>query len=218
VVNPDDMVAEYGADCFRMFEMFLGPITDAKPWNTKGITGVSGFLRKFWGLFFDGDQFRVSEDAPVREELRILHTCIKKVTDDIERMSMNTCVSHFMIATNDLRKLNCSKRAILEPLVVLIAPFGPHIAEELWQRLGHSGTVCDAAWPMLNESYLKMDTKEFPIQINGKLRATIELPTDISAAEAEAEALKLEQVQRWLEGQTPKKVVFVPGRMINVVV
>ncbi|MDX1911692.1 MAG: class I tRNA ligase family protein [Saprospiraceae bacterium] len=218
VVNPDIMVAEHGADCFRMFEMFLGPITDAKPWNTKGITGVSGFLRKFWGLYFDGEQFHVGDEAPDREEWRILHTCIKKVTDDIERMSMNTCVSHFMIATNDLRKLNCSKRAILEPLAVLIAPFGPHIAEELWHRLGHSGSVCDAAWPVLNEEYLKMDTKEFPIQINGKLRATIELPTDISAAEAEAAALALEQVQRWLEGLAPKKVVFVPGRMINVVV
>jgi leucyl-tRNA synthetase len=217
VVNPDDIVAEHGADCFRMFEMFLGPITDAKPWNTKGISGVSGFLRKFWSMFFEGETFRVSEEEPTRDELRVLHTCIKKVTDDIERMSMNTCVSHFMIATNDLRSLKCSKRAVLEPLVTLIAPFGPHIAEELWQMLGHTTTVCDSAWPTLNEAFLKTDTKEYPVQINGKLRATIELPTDISAADAEAAALGLEQVQKWLEGKAPKKVVFVPGRMINVV-
>ncbi len=217
VVNPDDIVAEHGADCFRMFEMFLGPITDAKPWNTKGISGVSGFLRKFWSMFFEGETFRVTEEEPTRDELRVLHTCIKKVTDDIERMSMNTCVSHFMIATNDLRSLKCSKRAVLEPLVTLLAPFGPHIAEELWQMLGHTTTVCDSAWPTLNEAFLKTDTKEYPVQINGKLRATIELPTDISAADAEAAALGLEQIQKWLEGKAPKKVVFVPGRMINVV-
>jgi leucyl-tRNA synthetase len=219
VVNPDVMVAEYGADCFRMFEMFLGPITDAKPWNTQGISGVSGFLKKCWGLFFDkSGQFSVSAAEPTRDELRVLHNCIKKVTDDIERMSMNTCVSHFMIATNDLRKLDCSKRAILEPIVTMLTPFGPHIAEELWRLLGHSSTVCDATWPTLIEEHLKSDTKEFPIQINGKLRATIELASDVPAAEAEAAALALEVVQRWLEGQTPKKVVFVPGRMINIVV
>lgn len=218
VVNPDDIVAEYGADCFRMFEMFLGPITDAKPWNTKGITGVSGFLRKFWGMFFEGETFRVTEEEPTRDELRILHTCIKKVSDDIERMSMNTCVSHFMIATNDLRSAKCAKRAVLEPLVQLMSPFAPHFAEELWHRLGHSSTVCDAEWPVHQEDFLKTDTKEFPIQINGKLRATIELSSDVSAAEAEAAALGVEQIQKWLEGQTPKKVVFVPGRMINIVV
>lgn len=218
VVNPDDMVAQHGADCFRMYEMFLGPIEMSKPWDTKGISGVSGFLKKFWQLFFQGDQFSVSEDAPTADELRVLHTCIKKVTEDIERFSMNTCVSHFMIATNDLRKLNCNKRQILEPLVILLTPFGPHIASELWSRLGHSATVCDAGWPAFDEAHLKSDTKEYPIQINGKLRASIELPTDISAADAEAAALALEQVQRWLEGKAPKKVVFVPGRMINLVV
>ena len=218
VVNPDDIIAEHGTDCFRMFEMFLGPITDAKPWNTKGITGVSGFLRKFWSMFFDGENFRVTDEAPTRDELRILHTCIKKVTDDIERMSMNTCVSHFMIATNELRSLKCAKRAVLEPLVILIAPFGPHIAEELWHRLGHNSTVCDASWPVHNEEHLKTDTVNYPIQINGKLRANIELPAGITAAEAEKATLDLELVQKWLEGNAPKKVVFVPGRMINLVV
>jgi len=218
VVNPDDIILEHGTDCFRMFEMFLGPITDAKPWNTKGISGVSGFLRKFWSMFFDGENFRVSNETATRDELRVLHTCIKKVTDDIERMSMNTCVSHFMIATNDLRSLKCAKRAVLEPLVILIAPFGPHIAEELWHRLGHSTSVCDAAWPIHDEDNLKTDTVNYPIQINGKLRANIELPAGITADEAEKAALELELVQKWLEGNTPKKVVFVPGRMINVVV
>ena len=176
-------------------------------------------MKKFWSLFFDkSGQFAVSTEAPNRDELRVLHTCIKKVTDDIDRMSMNTCVSHFMIATNELRNRDCSKRAVLEPLVIMLAPFGPHVAEELWHLLGHNTTVCDASWPTLNEEYLKSDSKEFPISINGKLRATIELPTDIAAADAESAALALEVVQKWLEGQTPKKVVFVPGRMINVVV
>ncbi|MBL7826008.1 MAG: leucine--tRNA ligase [Saprospiraceae bacterium] len=218
VVNPDDMVEQHGADCFRMYEMFLGPIEVSKPWDTKGITGVSGFLKKFWQLFFNGSEFHVSNEQPTRDENRVLHTCIKKVTDDIERFSMNTCVSHFMIVTNDLRRLNCNKRSVLEPLVIMLAPFGPHIAEELWHRLGHESTVFNAAWPALDEAHLKSDTKEFPVQINGKLRATIELPTEISAADAEAAVLALEQIQRWLEGQKPKKVVFIPGRMINLVV
>ncbi len=220
VVNPDDMVTEYGADCFRMFEMFLGPITDAKPWNTQGISGVSGFLKKFWQLFFTGTdpQWAVTDGEPTRDELRTLHTCIKKVTEDIERMSMNTCVSHFMIATNELRRFNCSKRAVLEPLVVMLAPFGPHIAEELWHRLGNSATVCDATWPIYNEDYLKLDVINVPIQINGKLRANLDLPADVTEADAVTAALALEQVQKWLEGQTPKKVIFIKGRMINVVV
>lgn len=218
VVNPDDMVAQYGADCFRMYEMFLGPVEVSKPWNTNGIAGVSGFLKKFWQLFFSTGAFAVSDEAATAEELRVLHHCIKKVNDDIERFSMNTCVSHFMIATNELRRLNCNKRAVLEPIVVLVAPFGPHISEELWHRLGNPNSVCDAAWPELKEEYLKSDTKEYPIQINGKLRATIELPTDVTPADAEAAALALDQVQRWLDGQKPKKVVFVPGRMINLVV
>jgi leucyl-tRNA synthetase len=220
VVNPDDMVNQYGADCFRMYEMFLGPIEVGKPWDTKGITGVSGFLKKFWGLFFDakGEAFSVANEEPTKEELKVLHTCIKKVTDDIERFSMNTCVSHFMIATNELRRLNCSKRAVLEPLVILLAPFGPHIAEEIWHRLGHSTTVFDAIWPVHNEEYLKSDTVIYPVSINGKLRAHIELPSDVTKEDAEKAALALEQVQKWMDGQAAKKVVFVPGRMINVVV
>ena len=219
VVNPDDMVSEYGADCFRMFEMFLGPIEDSKPWNTQGISGVYGFLRKFWGLFFDPKAgFTLNEEAPDRDELRVLHTCIKKVTEDLERMSMNTCVAHFMIATNDLRDLRCNKRAVLEPLVKMLAPFAPHVSEELWHRLGHEGSVCDANWPALEAEHLVRDTINYPIQINGKLRATIELPNGVAADEAERAALALEQVQKWLEGKPPRKVVFVPGKIVNIVV
>jgi len=220
VVSPDDVVEQYGADCFRMYEMFLGPIEVSKPWNTKGITGVSGFLSKFWGLYFSGpgSAWHITDEEPTADELRILHTCIKKVTDDIERFSMNTCVSHFMIATNDLRKLNCTKRAILQQMIVLVAPFAPHVAEELWHHMGHTTTVNDALWPALNEDLLKLDTINYPIQINGKLRANVDLPASVTAQEAEAAALGLELVQKWLEGKAPKKVVFVPNRMINVVV
>ncbi len=219
VVNPDDMVTQYGADCFRMFEMFLGPITDAKPWNTQGISGVSAFLRKFWGLFFDDKgQFSIMDADPSREELRVLHTCIKKVTDDIERMSMNTCVSHFMIATNDLRKLNCNKRAVLQQMLVMLAPFAPHLSEELWHQMGYKDTVCAAQWPDFYEEWLKTDSINYPIQINGKLRANVELPAEVSAEDAEKAALALDQVQKWLEGTPPKKVIFIKGRMINIVV
>jgi leucyl-tRNA synthetase len=219
VVNPDDMVAQYGADCFRMFEMFLGPITDAKPWNTQGISGVSAFLRKFWGLFYDDKgQFQIMDADPTREELRVLHTCIKKVTDDIERMSMNTCVSHFMIATNDLRKLNCNKRAVLQQMLVLLAPFAPHLSEELWHQMGYKDTVCAAQWPDFYEEWLKTDSINYPIQINGKLRANVELPAEVSAEDAEKAALALDQIQKWMEGKPAKKVIFIKGRMINIVV
>ena len=219
VVNPDDMVAQYGADCFRMYEMFLGPIEVSKPWNTNGITGVSGFLRKFWSLFFDNaGQWKVVDDAPSADELRVLHTCIKKVTEDIERFSMNTCVSHFMIATNELRDLKCSKRAVLEAMLALMAPFAPHVSEELWHLLGHTSSVCDAQWPVLNETYLKTDSINYPIQINGKLRAHVDLPSGCTDEEAIAAALAVEQVKKWLDGQTPKKVIHVKGRMINIVV
>jgi leucyl-tRNA synthetase len=218
VVNPDDMVAQYGADCFRMYEMFLGPIEVSKPWDTKGITGVYGFLRKFWGLFFNElGQFSVSEAEPDKEELKILHTCIKKVTDDIERFSMNTCVSHFMICTNELRRLNSNKKAILEVLVPMLAPFAPHIAEELWRRLGHEGTVCDASWPVLNEEYLKSDTIQYPVQINGKMRGTVEVAAGTSNADIEALVMQQAFVLRNLDGAAVKKFIVVPGRIINIV-
>jgi len=218
VVNPDDIVAQHGADCFRLYEMFLGPVEMSKPWDTKGISGVTGFLRKFWGMYFNENAALViTEEEPTKDELRVLHTCIKKVTDDIERFSMNTCVSHFMIATNELRRLKCQKRAVLQQLIVLIAPFAPHLAEELWHAIGHNTTVCDAPWPTLNEELLKEDQINYPVSVNGKLRATLELPAAATEAEAISAALALASVQKWLEGKPPKKVIFVKGRMINVV-
>jgi leucyl-tRNA synthetase len=219
VVNPDDVVEQYGADCFRLYEMFLGPVEQAKPWDTKGINGVSGFLRKLWSLFFDNQwNFKISNEAATKEELKILHTCIKKVLDDIERFSFNTCVSGFMICVNDLRSRNCNKREILEPLVRLIAPFAPHIAEELWHRLGHSNSVCIAPYPKLNESYLVQDTVTYPVSINGKKRDLIDMPANMSPQELEKYALELDTIKKWLDGQQVKKVIVVPGRMINIVV
>ncbi len=220
VVNPDEMVERYGADCFRMYEMFLGPIEQAKPWDTKGINGVSGFLRKLWMLFFDENNGKplVNDAEPTKEEWKILHTCIKKVTDDIERFSFNTCVSSFMICVNELRSANCSKRAILDELVRLLSPFAPFTAEELWHQLGHETTVCEAPYPKLNEAYLVQDSIPYPVSINGKKRDLVELPAGLSVPELEKAALELDKVQKWLEGQTVKKIIVVPGRMINIVV
>ncbi len=219
VINPDDVVEKYGADCFRMYEMFLGPIEQAKPWDTKGISGVSGFLRKLWGLFYDENGKQLLNDAePTKEELKVLHTCIKKVSEDIERFSFNTCVSGFMICVNELRSLNCSKRSILDELVRLVAPFAPFTAEELWHKLGHQTSVCVAVFPKVNEAYLVQDTIAYPVSINGKKRDLVELPAAMSKEELEKAALELDKVQKWLEGQAVKKVIVVPGRMINIVV
>ena len=229
VVNPDQLVLSseeveggkgYGADCFRMYEMFLGPIEVAKPWNTSGIDGVNRFLRKFWGLFVDNSgNFQVTDDAPTKQELKILHTVIKKVNDDIERFSFNTCVSAFMVATNELKDLKCNKRAILEPLVVLIAPFAPHLAEELWHQLGNAGSVHkEGVYPTHNNEYLVEDEINYPISINGKMRVTVKFPATATKEQLEKAALEVEGIQKWLEGQQVKKVIVVPGRMINLVV
>ncbi len=219
VVNPDDMVNQYGADCFRMYEMFLGPVEMSKPWDTKGITGVYGFLRRFWGLFIsENGAWLPTDEAPTRDDLRVLHTAIKKITEDIERFSMNTCVSHFMILTNELRALKSYKRAVLEPAVVMLAPFAPHLAEELWQRLGHETTVCDATWPVLNEDFLKTDTIIYPVQINGKHRGNLEISASATPAEVEAFAMQQEFVRRNLDGVVVKKFIVIPGRIVNIVV
>ena len=219
VVNPDDMVSQYGADCFRMYEMFLGPIEVGKPWDTKGITGVSSFLRRFWGMFFNASgQLDLSNEAPTKDELRALHTCIKKVTEDIERYSMNTCVSHFMILGNELKGQKLQKRVVLEPAVIMMAPFAPHTAEELWHQLGNAGSVCDAAWPELNEAYLKTDTINYPVQINGKLRGNVEVAAGTSNADVEAMVMVQDFVHKNLDGQTVKKFIVVPGRIVNIVV
>ncbi len=218
VINPDDVVERYGADCFRMYEMFLGPIEQSKPWDTKGIDGVSKFLRKFWNLFIRNDQFTISEEAPTKAELKILHTAIKKVSDDIERLSFNTCVAAFMVATNELTKVKCNKRAILEEMVLLLAPFAVHLSEELWQRLGHEGSVHHASYPVFNEAYLKEDEVEYPISINGKKRATAVFAADASKSDMEAAAVAIPNIQKWIEGKTVRKIIVVPGRMINIVV
>jgi leucyl-tRNA synthetase len=218
VVNPDDVCAEYGADTLRLYEMFLGPLTDSKPWNTNGIEGVSRFLNKFWKLFFEGEVFRVTEEDPTRNELKILHKTIKKVSWDIENMSFNTSIPAFMVATNELGQLKCSKRKILEPLLVLMAPFAPHVTEELWALCGNSTSIHTAQWPDLNEEYLIESSFEYPVSINGKTRTQITFSLDTDNAAIEAAVLADETVQKWLNGEVPKKIIIVKGRIINIVI
>lgn len=220
VVNPDDMVAQYGADCFRMYEMFLGPIEDAKPWNTTGISGTQGFLRKLWSLFYDVEKGKliVNKDEPTKDELKVLHTCIKKISEDIERFSFNTSVAAFMICVNEFKKLNCSKSAILSELIIMVAPFAPHIAEELWHVLGNETSVCDATFPAVNEEYLVDDTVKYPIAINGKTRDVVDFPADATQADIEAAVMSNDKIKKHLEGATVKKVIFVKGKMVNIVI
>jgi len=218
VVNPDDVIARYGADAFRMYEMFLGPLEQAKPWNTNSINGVSRFLNSFWRLFYQNEQWLVTDEAPAREEQKVLHTAIKKVTEDVERFSFNTCVSAFMVATNELGRLKSHKRAVLEPLLVLMAPFAVHLTEELWEKLGHTTSIHHAAWPTLEEQWLVEDHITYPIAINGKTRITVDFPAASTKTELEKAAPALEDIQKYLEGVTVRKVIVVPGRMINIVV
>ncbi len=218
VVNPDDMVDQYGADCFRMYEMFLGPIEQGKPWNTEGINGVQSFLKKFYALFYDENGWRVVDEKPTAEELKVVHACIKNVNRDIERFAFNTCVSEFMKCTNELRRLKSYKKSLLQDLVVLLAPFAPHLCEELWHELGHEGTVNLATYPTHNEDYLKESAITYPISINGKKRATYDFPIDASKEDIEKEALALDIIQKWTEGKTIRKVIVVPKRMVNIVV
>ncbi|WP_116124582.1 leucine--tRNA ligase [Lewinella sp. IMCC34183] len=218
-VNPDDICDRYGADCFRMYEMFLGPIDQAKPWSVSGIDGVYRFLRRFWNLFVgNGDALAVSDEPGSREEMKILHTLIRKVTEDVEKLSFNTCVSAFMVATNELTKLNCNKLAVLEPAVRLIAPFAPHLAEELFRALGGAGSVHHAAWPEWEEQYLREDSITYPVAFNGKTRLTLEFAAEATRQDIEAAARADAQVQGYLEGKEVRKVIVVPKRMINFVV
>lgn len=212
VVNPDDIVDRYGADTLRLYEMFLGPLEQSKPWDTNGIDGVHRFLRRFWAMYDE-----VSTDDPTAAELKVLHKTIKKITYDIEHFSFNTSVSAFMICQNELSQLKCSKRAILEPLVVLLAPFAPHIAEELWHRLGNATTVCDATFPQCNEEYLVENTVKYPISFNGKVRFTLELAAGLSKEEVEQAALSSEQTKKFMDGKQPRKVIVVLGKIVNIV-
>ncbi|PKK35088.1 leucine--tRNA ligase [Siphonobacter sp. SORGH_AS_0500] len=221
VVNPDDIVEKYGADTLRLYEMFLGPLTDSKPWNTNGISGTFNFLRKLWRLFYEDQtgKYLVTEDQPTAEELKVLHKAIKKVGEDIEVLSFNTSVPAFMVLANELTTLKCHKKAILADFVRILAPFAPHISEELWAALGNEpGTVTTQSFPEFNASYLVENSFEYPVQINGKVRTTLTFPADANPKEIEAEVLANETVIRWLEGKTPKKVVVVPKRIVNVVI
>lgn len=217
VVNPDDICEDFGADTLRMYEMFLGPLEQAKPWNTAGITGVHNFLKKLWKLYHQGESFVISDGKASAESLKSLHKTIKKVTEDIESFSFNTSVSTFMICVNELTAQRCNSREILEPLAVLIAPYAPHIAEELWQKLGHEGSVVTKAYPVFEEKYLVESVKEYPISFNGKMRFTLELPLDMTKEEIEKAVLENEKTQQQLNGREPKKVIVVPGKIVNIV-
>ncbi len=219
VVNPDLIISKYGADTLRMYEMFLGPLEQFKPWNTQGIDGVFKFLRKLWSLFHDGKGvFAVSEEEANDQENKALHKLIKKVEEDINALSFNTSVSAFMICLNELTSLNCNKRKILEPFIVTLSPFAPHICEELWENLGHSEGITYAAFPEFDEKHVQEDSFEYPVSINGKMRVKIDFPVDASKETIESDVLSNEVVQKWLDGKPPKKVIVVPNRIVNVVV
>ena len=216
VVNPDLIVEKYGADTLRMYEMFLGPLEMSKPWDTSGIEGVHKFLRKLWNTFYNNDILTVSDAEPTAEELKVLHKTIKKITSDIEAFSFNTSISAFMICLNELGK--CNKRTILEPIAILIAPFAPHIAEELWHQLGNNTTVCDATFPIFEEKYLVENSVKYPVSFNGKVRFNLEVASGTPAGEVEKLAMTDEQTEKWLEGKQPKKVIVVPGKIVNIVI
>ncbi|MBR5333280.1 MAG: class I tRNA ligase family protein, partial [Alistipes sp.] len=216
VVNPDVIVEKYGADTLRMYEMFLGPLEQSKPWDTNGIDGVHKFLRKFWRLFFDREgNLTLTDEAATPAELKTLHKTIKKIREDIENFSFNTSISAFMICLNELGA--CHKRAVLEPLTILIAPFAPHIAEELWEVMGHAETIFDAAYPEFNEEHLVESAFEYPVMMNGKLRFKQNYPLAMTPAEIQADIVTTEGAQKWLEGKAPKKIIVVPGKIINIV-
>ncbi|WP_028121208.1 leucine--tRNA ligase [Epilithonimonas tenax] len=217
VVNPDDICNEYGADGLRLYEMFLGPLEQSKPWNTQGLSGVYGFLKKFWNLYFNGDTFEVSDDEPTKEEYKILHTLIKKVLFDIENFSFNTSVSSFMIAVNELQKLKCNKKAILEPLAIIISPYAPHICEEVWNLLGNNSSIEFEKFPVLEEAYLLEDEIDYPVSFNGKMKFKIKLASELGKQEVEKIILENEDTKRYLDGKTVKNFIFVPKKIINIV-
>ena len=217
VVNPDMIVERYGADTLRLYEMFLGPLEQSKPWDTNGIDGVHRFLRKLWGLYYSAGGLRVTDTPATKEELKSLHKLIRKVTQDVEQFSFNTSVAAFMICINELQGLKTASREVLQPLLILLAPFAPHIAEELWHAIGEETTIVAAQWPEYDEKLLVEDSFKYPVSFNGKTRFTIELPREASQDEIREAVLSADEAQKWLEGKTPKKVIIVPGRIINIV-
>lgn len=218
VVNPDDIVERYGADTLRLYEMFLGPLEQSKPWDTNGIDGVNRFLRKLWNLFYKGDNLLLTDGEPTRDELKSIHKLIKKVTADIENFSFNTSISAFMICVNELTQLKCHNKAVLSQLVVLLAPFAPHVCEELWHILGNDTTVCDAVWPVHNEDYLKEDNVTYAVSFNGKARYNIEVPADMPSDKVQEIALANEGAAKWIDGKDIVKVIVVPRKIVNVVI
>jgi leucyl-tRNA synthetase len=218
VVNPDVICDTYGADTLRLYEMFLGPIDQSKPWDTKGIDGVNRFLKKFWRMFWDGDNFLVTDEKPNAAELKVLHKLISKEQDDIETFSYNTTISAFMIAVNDLVDKKCNKRIILEPMVILLSPFAPHICEELWASLGHKETVCDAKFPQYNPEYTVENECTYAVSFNGKTRFTVNLPKDMSKEDVEAKVRSMEQTARYVADKSIVKMIVVPGKIVNVVI
>ena len=219
VVNPDKIVERYGADTLRLYEMFLGPINQSKPWDSNGIDGCFRFLRRFWNLFFDKqDNFCVVAGEPTKDSLKTLHKLIKKVTFDIEHFYYNTSVSAFMICVNELNAMKCVSKEIYNDLVVILAPFAPHIAEELWHTLGNTTSVCDAKWPVCNEEYLVEASVNYAISFNGKARFNMSVPNGTSKEEVEKMALAHESSAKWMEGKTPKKVIVVPNKIVNIVI
>ena len=218
VVNPDVVCDTYGADTLRLYEMFLGPLEQSKPWDTKGIDGVSRFLKKFWRLYTNREGFAVTDEKATPAELKILHRLIGKEQEDIENFSFNTTISAFMIAVNELSAADCHKREILAPLCVLLSPFAPHIAEELWEQLGHRESITDARFPEYVAAYTVEDSVTYPVQFNGKMRFTVDLPKSAAPAEVEAAVRGMEQTAKWVGDQQIVKVVVVPGRIINIVV
>lgn len=219
VLNPDDICNQYGADSLRLYEMFLGPVEQSKPWNTQGLSGVYSFLKKFWRLYHSGaeETFAISDEEPTKEEMKVLHQTIKKVDEDVNNFSFNTSVSTFMIAANELGKLKTTKRAILEPLAIIISPYAPHIAEELWEKLGHTTSVAHAEFPVFEEKWLVADTKEYPVSFNGKMKFLLELPLSLSKDEIQEIVMKDERTIKQLGDRTPKNIIIVPGKIINIV-
>ena len=218
IVNPDEICEKFGTDTLRMYEMFLGPLEQSKPWNTAGISGVHNFLKKFWKLYFNSDELRIDNSKPSEDSLKILHRCIKKVSSDIETFSFNTAVSTLMITVNELTAQKCRSKEILEPLLIVLSPFAPHICEEIWQQIGNTESIIFSSFPDYIESYLQDNTKIYPVSINGKLKYKIELSTDLTKQEIEKAILSDENFIKKLDGNKPKRVIIIPGKIINFVV